>query len=186
MKRFIPLALACVLLLSLAACAVTPPGEPTTTTTAPPATTEQSRRTRQPITMSREIRQDGLVLRVLTYYEKNFTGEPFTLEAAITNTTGRDITYGVGSGTPNVHLEIRVSIPGFTDLDLEGKMFDEMYKFTALQAGEAFTETIHFSPNALPAGEYEGTAIFTYYPAYDPMNPGEAKQIELKFPIILI
>jgi hypothetical protein len=135
--------------------------------------------------MSREIRQDGLVLRVLTYYEKNFTGEPFTLTAAVTNTTGRDITYGANSSTLNMHQEIKVNIPGFTDLDIDGKMMTEDYRFATLKAGETFTETIRFSPGALPAGEYEGTAVFTYYTGTGE-NPGDARQLELKFPVILI
>jgi len=110
----------------------------------------------------------------------------------------------VGSGTPDMHMEIRVSIPGFTDMDTYGKMFNEMYKFATLKADETFTETIRFMPGAprssrvddqalldkdidwLPAGEYEGTAVFTYYPGYDPANPGEAKQLHLEFPVILI
>jgi len=37
----------------------------------------------------------------------------------------------------------------------------------------------------LPAGEYEGTAVFTYYTG-TAENHGEAMQLELKFPIVLI
>ena len=160
--------------------------EPTTrrdtgnnTMTATPNTT------RPDLALNRQAEKDGLMLRVNANSQYPLTGEPFTLTATITNTTGHDITYGVGSGTPNVHLEIQVRIPGFIDLDLEGKMWTEDYRFATLKAGETFTETIRFSSGELPAEEYEGTAVFTYYTGTGE-NPGEAKRLELKFPVILV
>jgi len=138
-----------------------------------------------PMLVHDEIEQDGLLLRVRQNNIGHFAGTPFTLTASITNTTGRDITYGVGSGTPNVHMEIQVRLPGFTDLDLVDKMWTEDYRFATLKAGETFTETIRFSPNDLPAGDYEGTAVFTYYPGTID-DPGEAKRLELKFTVPLV
>ena len=188
MKRFFALALACLLLLGLAACggnednsAMSP--EPTPTQTSGKTLAEGQ--TRPDLALMRDVEKDGLLLRVESDYAYKFTEEPFTLTATVTNTTGRDIAYGANSSTLNMHQEILVRIPGFTDLDIEGKMMTEDYRFATLMAGETFTETIRFSPNALPAGEYEGTAVFTYYPNYDPANPGEAKQLQLEFSVIL-
>jgi len=145
---------------------------------APTSTAVSSSKTRQPITMSRETKHDGLVLKVFTGYQHQFTGEPFTLTATITNTTGKDITYGVGSGTPNVHLEIPVRIPGFTDFELEGKMWTEDYRFATLRPAKPSQRPSGFRRGALPAGEYEGTAVFTYYIGTGE-NPGDAKRLEL-------
>ena len=206
MKRFFALALACLLLLGLAACGGNednPATSPEPTPTQTSGKTLAEGQTRPALALIREVEKDGLLLRVESDYAYKFTEEPFILTATVTNTTGKDITYGVGSGTPNVHKEMLVNIPGFTDMDIYGKMFNEMYMFATLKAGESFTETIRFMPgiprsssvddvalpdkdiNWLPAGEYEGTAVFTYYPNYDPANPGEAKQLQLEFSVIL-
>lgn len=160
--------------------------------------------------MRREIKKDGLVLEAGTGYQHQFTGEPFTLTASITNTTGHDITYGVGSGTPDMHREIEVVIGpksgygSFIDMDTWGKLMTADYKFATLKAGETFTETIRLIPGTtfanyredvdvlsspefswFPAGEYQGTAVFTYYTGTGE-NPGKAKKLQLEFPVILI
>jgi len=145
--------------------------------TTSPSTSKPPDKTIHPALILRETKQDGLLLRVQVGL-KSFSGEPITLTATITNTTKHDVTYGVGSGTPNVHQEIRVSIPGFTDMDLDGKVWTDDYRFVTLKVGETFTETIRFSPGGLPAGEYEGTAVFTYYTVLGE-SPGEAKRLEL-------
>jgi len=173
-----------------------------TTTQAPPS------RTRQSITMTREIKQDGLVLKVFTGYQHQFTGEPFTLTATVTNTTDKDIVFGADN-TPDLHSEIRVSIPGtndgaFTDIDIWGKLSDLNYKYVVLKAGETYTQTMRFLPGKalgsyrddlskqdidwFPAGEYEGTAIFAWHPEYPDagLGPRDAKLIELRFPVILV
>jgi len=188
MKRFFALALACLLLLSLSACGGNEDNPAMSLGLTPTQTSGKTLaegQTRPDLAIRQETEKDGLLLRIEADYAYKFTEEPFTLTATVTNTTGEDITYGVGSGTPNVHQEILVRIPGFTDLDIEGKMMTVDYRFATLMAGETFTETIRFSPNALPAGEYEGTAVFAYYPNYDPANPGEAKQLQLEFSVIL-
>jgi len=174
--------------------------------TAPTSTTKStSRVTRPDITMSREAKKDGLVLKVFTGYQHQYTGEPFTLTVSITNTTEHDIIYGADN-TPNLHSEIKVRIAGkgndqFTDMDVWGKLSLLNYRYATLKAGETYTQTMRFLPGAplgnprtelseqdidlFPAGEYEGTAVFTYY-AGSKENPGEAKLLELKFPVILV
>jgi len=93
-----------------------------------------------------------------------------------------------------MHMEIPVSIRGknnasFTDLDTWGKMMTADYKYATLKAGETFAQTIRFLPGVpdgdmFPAGEYEGTAVFTYFTG-TMENPGEQKQLQLEFSVIL-
>ena len=155
-------------------------------TSAPPASiTEPPTRKVPALILHREITQDGLLLQVDSARQYNFTGEPFTLTASITNTTGKDITYGAGSGTRNMHQEIQVNLPGFTDMDLVGKIWTDDYRLDTLRAGETFTQTIRFSPDTLPAGEYKGTAAFTWFTGTGE-NPGERKQLQVEFPIVLV
>jgi len=174
-----------------------------------PTTTEPVSKTRPDIAMSRKTEHDGLVLQIDTGYQHQYTGEPFTLTATVTNTTGKDITYGVGSGTPNMHMEIQVSIYGpntamFVDMDTYGKVHTDDYRYTTLKAGETFTQTIRFLPGTptgsdgeismddvawFPAGEHEGEARFTYFTGTGENpgeNPGEVKHLQLSFPVILI
>jgi len=70
-----------------------------------------------------------------------------------------------------------------------------------LKAGETITLTIRFLPgeprgeyqgdlseqeiNWYPAGEYQGTALFTWYTGTKE-NPGEEKKLRLEFPVVLI
>jgi hypothetical protein len=156
--------------------------------------------------MTRETKQDGLVLKLFTGYQHQFTGEPFTLTASITNTTGQDIAYRLPSGTPNMHLEIQVRIRGqnndeFIDMDTYGKVRTDDYTYAVLKAGATFTQTIRFLPgsasggywadltsqtiNWYPAGEYKGTAKFEWV-AGTSENPGETKQLLLEFPVALV
>lgn len=172
-------ALLCLTLISGCGQAIDPP-DPTPTATSGPVMT-----TRPGLAMQRDAEKDGLVLRVDIGYLYQFAGEPFTLTATITNTTDADITYGAGSGTRNVHQEIQVNLPGFTDMDLIDKMWTDDYLLDTLKAGESFTETIRFSPGMLPAGEYKGTAGFMWFTGTGE-NPGESKRLELEFPVILI
>lgn len=194
-------------------------GEPTETSVAPPDTTERRGSgaaatkttaspsgTVLPMVVNHEIKQNGLVLRVRENSIGHFTGEAFTLTAEITNTTRQDLTYGVGTGTPGMHMEIQLHIEGpggarFTDMDTWGKIMTMDYKLATLKAGETYTQTMRLLPGVprgeywqdiskqqtdwFPAGEYQGTAVFTYYP--DPGGfSGEAKQVVLAFPIIMV
>jgi len=171
--------------------------------TMPTGKTLSEGQTRPDLALIREDKKDDLLLQVDADYAYKFTEEPFTLTATITNTTGHDITYGAGSGMRNVHQEIQVRIRGkngaeFTDMDIYGKIMTADMKLDTLKAGETFTETIRFLPGTprsdseinlrdidwFPAGEYEGTAVFTYF-AGTMENPGEQKQLQLEFPVIL-
>ena len=221
MKRFFALLSAGLLLLTLAACGSGQEGhditvgattaEPTTTgapsdaqSTAPTNTGRPSG-TVLPMEVDHESKQDGLLLRVKENSIGHFAGEPFTLTAAITNTTGRDIIYGADN-TPNLHSEIKVRIAGksnaqFTDMDVWGKLSLLNYRYATLKAGETYTQTMRFLPGAplgnprtelskqdidlFPAGDYEGTAVFTYYTG-TMEDPGTAKQLELKFTVTLV
>jgi len=220
-RRFFALMLAGVLLLGCAGCGGRPSGDdPTTGTTgpepisslgedataAPTVSTAPGSKGRPDIAMNHEVEKDGLVLRVYSGYQHQYTDEPFTLTASITNNTGRDIPYTLPSCTPDMHLEIRVRIDGpnnaeFIDMDTYGKGMDLGMKTAVLKAGETFTETIRFLPGQprgdyqsalskqeidwFPAGEYKGTALFTWYTGTGE-NPGEAKQLQLEFPVVLI
>ena len=156
--------------------------------------------------MTREATQDGLVLRVETGYQQKLTDEPFTLTVSVTNTTKKDITYGAGSGTPNMHQEIPVSIRGkgnvqFIDMDTWGKIMTDDFKFATLKAGETYTQAMRFLPGTplgdyqqelskqdiawFPAGEYQGTAVFTWYTGTG-WEPGETKELKVEFPVILV
>jgi len=182
-----------------------PPGvqstAPSTTTTVPTS------RPKPALILSREIEKDGLLLRVYSDFQYIFTGEPFTLTASITNTTGRDITYAAGSSTLNMHREIKVSIPGkgnyhFTDMDTWSKIQLLDYRTATLKAGETYTQTIRFLPGAplgdlrtelskqemnwFPAGEYTGTAVFAWHSDGTEVTPHNANLLELEFPIMLI
>lgn len=168
-----------------------PPSNTKMTTTSVPVS-----RTRPAIAMSREAEKDGLVLRVQAAYAHQWAGEAFAVTAAITNTTKEDIHYTLPSGTPGMHLEIRVTIRGknnieFIDMDTYGKAMTEDMKIAVLKPGETFTETIRFQPGSAsgddwyPAGEYEGTATFTWIVgAMD--YPQETQQLSLEFPVILV
>jgi len=175
--------------------------------TTPTSTTVSPSRTRQPMLMIRETKQDGLVLRVETNFQKHFTGEPFTLTASVTNTTGKDIAYWADI-TPNLHSEIAVNILGknekaFIDMDTWGQLSLLTGNFFTLKAGETYTQTMRFLPGAsdnvrtydlqnmnwFPAGEYEGTAVFTYLPdTYSATldNHEKTKELTLKFPVVLV
>jgi len=180
-------------------------GDPDAVRPTLPTTTEPVSKTRPDIMMIRETEHDGLVLRVETGYQHYFTGETINLTATVTNTTKQDVTYGVGSGTPNMHMEIQVSIYGynnamFVDMDTYGKIHTDDYKHATLKAGETFTQTIRFMPGTprgsgdeidmedvvwFPAGEYVGEARFTYIIGTGE-NPGEVKHLRLDFPVILV
>jgi len=170
--------------------------EPDATSSTGPAVV-----TRPDLMLQREAEKDGLVLRVSSDYQFKFTGEPFVLTASITNTTDRDITYGLASGTPDMHLEIHLRMePDFIDMDTYGKAMNTEYRYAVLKAGETFTQTMNLLPGTAsggywadlstqeidwyPAGEYRGTAVFSWIPG-TPDNPGETKRVELEFPIIL-
>ena len=198
-RRFFALLLVGVMVLACAGCGTAPSSDSLTepgTSVPPPGTT------RPDINLLREVEQDGLVLRVFSEYQYKFTGEPFTLTASITNNAGRDITYGAGSGMPNMHDEIQVRIaPDFIDMDTYGIIRVAFLRFATLKAGETITLTIRFLPgeprgeyqgdlseqeiNWYPAGEYQGTALFTWYTGTKE-NPGEEKQLRLEFPVVLI
>ena len=168
---------------------------------ATPAASGPAMTTRPDLAMQREEEKDGLVLRVDIGYLYQFAGEPFVLTATITNTTDEDITYGVGSGTLNMHMEIKVETP-FIDMDTYGKAFTEKYRYATLKAGETFTQTMNLMPGYViesdvywdlsmqqihwyPAGEYRGTASFAWITG--PIdNPGEPQRLDLEFPVILI
>lgn len=183
----------------------------TTTSTSSKSSTKTTTavspsRTRPAIAMHREAKKDGLLLQVSTSYQHQFAGEPFTVTASITNTTRHDITYGLPSGTPNMHLEIRVAVRGennieFIDMDTHGKAMTEDYKYAVLKAGETFTQTIRFLPGYgtggywadlssqtihwYPAGTYNGTAKFSWMTG-TAAQPGETKHVQLDFPVILV
>ena len=154
--------------------------------------------------MNHEIERDGLLLRVQENSIGHFAGEPFALTASITNTGKNDITYGVGTGTPGMHMEIQVRIEGpndaqFTDMDTWGRIMTMDYKFATLKAGGTYTQEMRLLPgvpqgysdkialdavNWFPAGEYRGTATFTHYPSGG--FSGEAVQMVLAFPVVLV
>ena len=202
MKRLFALLITVALLLVCAAC-----GKGKAAISAAPELTHTvpSGMTRPDMGNHHEIEQDGLLLYVDAGYLHYFVGEPFTLTATITNTAGCDITYGAGSGTRNIHDEIQVRIRGkngvvFTDMDVYGKIVTADMVLDTLKAGEIFTETIRFLPGVprgnssnismedvdwLPAGEYEGTAVFTYFTG-TLEHPGEQKQLQLEFTVILV
>ena len=212
-KRFFALMLAGVLLLACAACGGGPVGDnpPTgtiTTIATEPSTSTPSTAPGSKGKMNREVEKDGLVLRIVTDYQHRYnTGEPFTLIASITNTTERDIAYNLPSCTPDMHLEIQVSINGldiaeFIDVDTYGKGMDLGEKSAVLKAGETFTEMIRFLPvpaasidhwrdislqeiDWFASGEYTGTAVFAWITGTHD-NPGEEKQLQLEFPVVLI
>jgi len=225
MKRLICLALALVfagMVLAFAGCSgEEKPDEPTVTTettteastteaptieitttevpsiTSKPTTANSTSKTRPAITMNKETEKDGLALRVSTAYQHQYTGEPFTLTASITNTTDKDITYLFGGGQPNEHLEIRVRIePEFIDMDTFGNPYIYNMNVETLKAGETFTESIRFLPGTAsgsgrdlstqeidwyPAGEYAGTATFRWH-----NDAGQSQELSLEFPVILI
>lgn len=177
-----------------------------TTKTTTTTTSTSSSKTRPAIRMNRETQKDGLVLQVQTAYQHQFAGESFTVTTSITNTTQRDITYRLPSSTPNMHLEIQVSIRGqnnveFIDMDTYGKAKTDENKYVVLKAGETYSQTIRFLPGSAsggywadlssqtiswyPAGEYKGTAIFTWVSGTAD-NPGETKQLQLEFPVELV
>ena len=174
-----------------------------------PSTSVPAMTTRPDLAMQREAEKDGLVLRVDIGYLYQFAGEPFVLTASITNTTGEDITYGVGSGTLDMHMEIKVRMePDFIDMDTYGKAWNEEYRYATLKAGETFTQTVNLLPGAIntesdaywnawadldvqtidwyPAGEYKGTATFSWIPGTPEGFEGNSALIELEFPVILI
>jgi len=211
MKKLFALLITAALLLGLGACGggednpTTPPDTTPTQSTAPTSKTLAEGQTRPDPALIRDIEKDSLLLRVESDYAYKFTEEPFTLTATVANTTGQDITFSAGSSMRNVHGEIQVRIGGkrdgqFTDMDVYGKLITADMKLDTLKAGETFTETIRFLPGVprgdsnnismedvdwFPAGEYEGTAVFTYFTG-TMEHPGEQKQLDLKFPVILI
>jgi len=204
MKKIVSALIAALLCLTLFSACGSAPAEPDPSTAAPPVTSAPAMTTRPDIAMQREAEKDGLVLRVDIGYLYQFAGESFVLMASITNTTDKAITYGVGSGTPDVHMEISVRMePGFIDMDIFGKAWTEDYRWATLKAGETFTQTMNLLPGSVvegdvhwanlgaqavswhPAGEYKGTASFAWITG-TPDDPGETKRLELEFPVILI
>ena len=175
---------------------------PATTTAHTNGAADPLLRARDDVELLHETEMDGLVLRVHSPYQQQFKGEVFTITATVTNTTDHDIFYGVGSGTPNMHNEIRVTIePGFIDMDTYGKIQTDDYKYATLRAGETFEETIRFLPgvpkgavleidldsmNWFPADEYTGSAVFTWYTGASVENPGEMKELRVEFPAVVI
>jgi len=134
----------------------------------------------------------------------------FSFAYRITNTTGHDLTYGVGSGTLNMHMEIKVRMePDFIDMDTYGKAWNEEYRYATLKAGETFKQTMNLMPGAIntesdaywngywadlsaqeidwyPPGEYRGTAVFSWIPGTPEGFEGNSERLELEFPIMLI
>jgi len=185
MKKMLSMLIAALLCLALfGACGAKPAG-PDPSTSVPAMTT------RPDLALHVEAEKDGLVLLVDTGYKYLFAGEPFVLTASIANTTDKDITYGAGSGTPNMHMEIPVCFePYFIDMDTYGKIMTDDYRFATLKAGETFTQTMNLMPGPAigdwyPAGEYKGTATFSWITG-TPDDPGETKLLELEFSVILI
>jgi len=195
MKKILSALIAALLCLALlCACG--------NTSNEPDPTSGPAMRTRPAITMQREAEKDGLILRVFTGYAHQLAGEPFVLTASITNTTGMDITYGVGSGTLNMHMEIKVETP-FIDMDTYGKAWTEDYRWATLKAGETFAQTMNLLPGYViesgaywadldaqeiewyPAGEYKGTASFVWISPTDNPGGGNNQLLELEFPVIL-
>lgn len=203
MKRLRIFAPLMALLMLLAACApVQEPDEPS----EPAASGTAATMARAEVFMLRELAQDGLLLRVSTNYQEYAVGESILLEATVTNTGDKAVTYGAGSSTPDVHQEIPVEIgraqgAGFVDRGLYGRFWTDDYGFAVLQPGESVTLSYEFLPgypqnssgdlrdleqmNWYPAGEYTGTAAFTRYSGTGE-NPGEATRMELEFPVVLV
>jgi len=202
MKKIVFALIAALLCLALfSACGVSP-NEPDPIALTP-STSGAETWTRPAIEMNREAEKDGLILRVSTSYQHQLTGEPFVLTASVTNATDEDITYGVPSGTPDMHLEIAVRIePDFIDMDAYGKAMTNDYRYAVLKAGETFTQTMNLLPGTAsggywadlstqtidwyPAGEYKGTAVFFWIPGTPEGFEGNSERLELEFPIMLI
>jgi len=204
MKKLLSALIAALLCLALISGCGSTSDKPDPSISAPAHTT------RPDLAMQREVAKDGLVLRVDIGYLYQFAGEPFVLTASITNTAGEDITYGVGSGTLDMHMEIKVRMePDFIDMDTYGRACNEEYRYATLKAGETFTQTMNLLPGVIntesdaywngywadldaqeidwyPAGEYKGTATFSWITGPPEGYEGNSERLELEFPVILI
>ena len=201
MKKMLSMLIAALLCLALfSACgAKLAEPDPSAPTSAPAMTT------RPDLALHAEAEKDGLVLLVDAGYKYQFAGEPFVLTASITNTTDKDITYGLTSSSLDMHFEIGVRFePEFIDMDTYGKAWDCMIRYATLKAGETFTQTMNLMPGYViesdaywadlsvqeikwyPAGEYKGTASFAWITG-TPDDPGAMNDnlLKLDFSVIL-
>jgi len=147
---------------------------------------------------------DGIQLTVTLAKAKIAVREELRFSVTVKNTTQKDISYTLSSGSRDMHLEIPTAVKAangaaWVDLDTYGIPTTSDIREAVLKAGDSFTQTMRLLPSYVtdtrgsrledadieycPTGSYNGSAAFRWGNSVSDMQDG--KLLTLDFPVVI-